>query len=202
MGGLCCTSVGVPVLECIQQLKSVEKTLQLLISKYDKQILLEKRQARSKMHRKADCLIHIRTIRMIRHHKQKLEARLTSCMDKRYHLESLNVTEMHIRAIKTTTKTFARFLEVHDAERVEALQETLSDMISDACEISETLEQDTGPLQVDEDELEEEYMALCSEIQVPDEIKFPDPPKNLRPSSTNDTSVDCMMNLEMIPLKA
>ena len=196
MGILCCRPTGVPILECIHQLQSVEKTLQLLIDKYDKQILQERRNARTKMHRKADCLVHMRTIRMIRHHKQNLEARLESCMNKRYHLESLNVTQMHIRAVRTTTATFAKFLEINDVERVEALQETLTDMISDACEISETLEQDNSPLQVDEDELEEEYNALCAEVQVPTEIQmeFPTAPSKI-PTIRNHPD-----ELELMPL--
>ena len=139
---------------------------------------------------------------MIRHHKRNLEARLASCMDKRYHLESLNVTQMHIRAVRTTTKTFAQFLEVNDVERVEALQETLTDMISDACEISETLERE-GPVRVDEEELEEEYRALCSEIQVPaeakwvepvpDESEWPEPPTRMTHHG---------VELELVPLTA
>lgn len=203
MGGLCCKPTGVPILECIHQLQSVEKTLQLLITKYDKQILQEKRSARLKMHRKVDCLVHIRTIRMIRHHKNNLEKRLTSCMNKRYHLESLNVTKMQIRAVKTTTETFARFLQAHDVERVEALQETLTDMISDACDISESLEQDDGPLQVDDDELEEEYNALCLEIQVPEEINLPTPPSRIPGRSKGPLADQDDMNsddMELIPL--
>ena len=188
-----------PVLDCIHQMQSVEKTLGHLITKYDMQIRQEQLKARQKLHRKADCMLHVRTIHIIRHHKKKLEARLTACMSKRYQLESLNVTKMHIQAVKMTSETFQRFLHEHDVERVEALQDTLSEMISDACEISETLQEEVGPLRVDDEELEQEYEALCSEIQLP-EIRLPVPPEDFpNPSQSRSENES---EFEMVPLTA
>ena len=84
---------------------------------------------------------------------------------------------------------------------MEALQETLTDMISDA-DISESLEQDDGPLQVDDDE-PEEYNALCLEIQVPEEINLPMPPSTIPGRSKGPLADQDDMNsddMELIPL--
>ena len=113
MGNLCWPK-SVKILDCIHQLQDVEETLQQLIRKYDMQIDKHKRQVLAKIHDKQACLIHLRTIRIIKHHKMNLERRLTGCMNKRYHLESLNVTKMHIQAVKTTTHVFKTFLQQHD----------------------------------------------------------------------------------------
>jgi hypothetical protein len=74
---------------------------------------------------------------------------------------------MHIEALKTTTKTFQSFLKDNHIETVEKLQEALTDMISDACEINDILSVEMDET-VDEIDLEEEYNQLCAEIQLPE----------------------------------
>lgn len=167
MGNICWKHASVQVVECIQQLQQVEKTLELMITKYESQIKEQQTAARRKLHRKNDCMRHVKTIHIIRTHKKNLEDRLTTCINKRYHLESLNVTKMHIEALKTTTKTFQSFLKDNQIETVEKLQEALTDMISDACEINDILSVEMDDT-VDEIDLEEEYNQLCAEIQLPE----------------------------------
>jgi len=165
MGNKCWTSQIAPIIECIQQLQRVEKTLQNLINKYAKQIKEQKTMARGKMYDKTECLQHIRKIKLIQHHKENLNKRLTNCMSKRYQLESLNVTKMHIDAVKQTSQTFRIFLNNNEVDKVAKMQDTLCGMIEDACEINEVLNEST--VDVDESEIEEEYETLCSEIQFP-----------------------------------
>ena len=71
------------------------------------------------------------TIRIIKHHKGNLENRLEACMSRRYHLESLNVTKMHIKAIQTTSAAFRHFLKRHDVEKVAEIKDTLEEMIEE-----------------------------------------------------------------------
>ena len=176
MGNLCWKHKTTQVVECIQQMQQVEKTLNLLIDKYDMQIREQQQLARRKLRQKNECMRHVRSIHVIKHHKKKLGNRLTACMDKRYYLESLNVTKMHIKAVKTTSIAFASFLEENDIEKVEELQETLTDMISEACEINEIVNTETGHWQVDDHEIEDEYTQLCSEIQLPQLPQVPQGP--------------------------
>lgn len=168
MGNLCWSKNTNQVVECIQQMQKVENTLALLIDKYETQISEQRRLAKKKLNRKNDCMRHVKTIHIIRHHKKKLEDRLASCLDKRYHLESLNVTKMHLEAVKTTSITFQHFLKQNDIQKVEELKETLTDMIEDACEINEVISSDNGMFSVDESEIETEYEKLCTEIQLPE----------------------------------
>lgn len=167
MGNLCFQTPTLEVVECIHQLQAVEKTLAQLIAKYGVQIQEQRRLAKTKLRRRDECMVHMRTIQIIKHHRKQLEQRLTGCMSKRYQLESLNVTHMHILAVQKTSNTFERFLKDHDIARVEALQESLVDMIENACEIHETITEDVGPLRVDEADIEEAYDELCREIQLP-----------------------------------
>ena len=173
MGNLCCQTPTLEVVDCIHQLQAVEKTLTHLIEKYEAQIQEQRRIAKTKMHRRDECMVHMRTIQIIKHHRKSLEQRLSVCMSKRYQLESLNVTHMHILAVQKTSHTFERFLKDHDIARVEALQESLVDMIENACEIHDTLTEDVGPLRVDDDDIEEAYQELCREIQLPEMPEAP-----------------------------
>mgnify|MGYP000868845051 CR=1 FL=1 len=168
MGNKCWRLQATPVIECIQELQKVERTLQNLIDKYSKQIREQTRMARAKMYNKPDAMQHIRTIKIIQLHKQRMVQRLTNCISKRYQLEALNVTKMHIEAVKNTTSTFQTFLQQHDVDRVARLQDTLTEMIEDACEINDVLQQPLESDVIDDEELEGEYEALCSEVQVPD----------------------------------
>lgn len=172
MGSLCTQSATAQVIECIHQIQDVEKTLQRLIDKYETQIRNEQRLVRQKIHRKPDCMRHMRTIQIIRHHKGNLSKRLSACMAKRYQLESLNVTKMHIKAVKTTTKTYRHFLNEHDIEKVEQLQDTLSEMIEDACEINQVVNETPCEFEVDEDEVQREYDSICADLQLPEAPTF------------------------------
>jgi hypothetical protein len=195
MGNKCWTSQTAPVIECIQQLQRVEKTLQNLINKYAKQIKEQKTMARGKMYDKTECLQHIRKIKLIQYHRENLDKRLTNCMSKRYQLESLNVTKMHIDAVKQTSQTFRIFLNNNDVEKVARMQDTLCGMIEDACEINEVLNETN--VDVDESEIEEEYETLCSEIQLPAV-----PTEPLRYESIEMKDLDEANNFEEIPLTA
>ena len=164
------------IIEAVQQLQTVENTLSTLINKYNKQIVSERQLARRKLNNKTEAMHHVKKGQIIRHHKNKLEQRLESCMHKRLQLESLNVTKMHLKAVKQTAKTFKQFLNENDIEKVEQLQDALSGMISDACEINETLQTDS--FEVDEDEILQEYENMCESVQLADLPVAPVTPLN------------------------
>ena len=203
MGNKCCPT-SIKILDCIHQLQEVENTLQQLIHKYDIQILQEKKKILPKIRDKLACLVHLRTIHIIKHHKNNLELRLTTCMQKRYHLESLSVTKMHIKAVKTTTNAFKSFLQQHDIERVEALQENITGMIDQACEINEVLTRNVTDLDFDESDLESEYQEL---ILQPQEVPvFPVYPVLPEVPTTNpthpllDQKIEMDQEIEMVPV--
>lgn len=200
MGNKCWTSQTAPIIECIQQLQRVEKTLQNLINKYAKQIKEQQTMARSKMYDKTECIQHIRKIKLIQYHRENLDKRLTNCMAKRYQLESLNVTKMHIDAVKQTSHTFSIFLNNNDVEKVARIQDTLSGMIEDACEINEVLNEST--IDVDDSEIEEEYETLCAHIQLPtvptESLKYAS--IEMKDLDENMEMKDLDENMEEVPL--
>jgi hypothetical protein len=159
------------VVECVQELHRVETTLGHLVDKYEQQIQEQRREARAKMNNKNNCLRHMRTIHIIRHHKEQLEKRMTACLSKRYQLESLNVTQMHLQAIQTTSATFEQFLKENDIDRVSQIQDTLTEMIEDACEITEIVS--TIPLDIDEDDIENDYNEMVAGLQSAPPVEFP-----------------------------
>lgn len=160
------------VVECVQELQRVETTLGHLIDKYERQIQEQMGKARTKMNDKTSCMCLVRTIHIIRHHKEQLENRRTACLSKRYQLESLNVTQMHIKAIQTTSATFEHFLKENDIDRVAQIQDTLTEMIEDACEITDIVS--TTPVDIDDDEIERDYNAMVASLQPGQtQIEFP-----------------------------
>ena len=167
------------VVECVQELQRVETTLGHLIDKYEQQILEQRGEARAKMNDKSNCLRHMRTIHIIRHHKEQLEKRMTACLSKRYQLESLNVTQMHLRAIQTTSATFEHFLKANDVDRVSQIQDTLTEMIEDACEITDIVS--ATPVDIDDDDIENDYNIMVASLQsvpttMPIQVEFPSVP--------------------------
>ena len=122
MGNFFGKSKAIQIVESIQSLQNVEQTLQCLIDKYQKQIDEQRSEAKKKMNCKSESIRHVKRILLIRHHQKQLENRMLSLLNKRYTLESLNVTKMHLNAIKLTTKTFKQFLKANDIDKVEDMQ--------------------------------------------------------------------------------
>ena len=142
----------------------------------------------------------MRTVHIIRHHKEQLEKKMTACLSKRYQLESLNVTQMHLRAIQTTSATFEHFLKANDVDRVSQIQDTLTEMIEDACEITDIVS--ATPVDIDDEDIENDYNAMVASLQsvqtrvstkVPVEVEFPSVPTTALTCSGSE-------QLETLPL--
>jgi hypothetical protein len=180
MGNLFARSKAVQIIESIQSLHHVEQTLQALIDKYQKQIDEQKLMAKQKMKSKSESTRYIKRFMLIRRYQAQLENRMLSLLNKRYTLESLNVTKMHLNAIKQTTNTFKQFLKANDIDKVCDMQETLTEMISDACEITEVISSTDSIEGIDDDEIEKEYLKMVEETrdvsQVESQIVFPSVP--------------------------
>ena len=190
MGNLFARSKAVQIIESIQSLHHVEQTLQALIDKYQKQIDEQKNKAKQKMKSKSESTRYIKRFMLIRRHQEQLENRMLSLLNKRYTLESLNVTKMHLNAIKQTTNTFKQFLKANDIDKVCDMQETLTEMITDACEITEVISSTDSIEGIDDDEIEKEYLKMVEETrddsQVKSQIVFPSVPSQQIERKEND----------------
>lgn len=165
MGNLFYKNKAIQIIESIQSLHHVEQTLQALIDKYQKQIDEQRSKAKQKMKSKTESTRYIKRLLLIRQHQQQLENRMLSLLNKRYTLESLNVTKMHLSAIKMTSTTFKQFLKANDIDKVSDMQETLTEMISDACDITEVISSTDSIEGIDDDEIEKEYQDMLGETQ-------------------------------------
>ena len=190
MGNLFARSKAVQIIESIQSLHHVEQTLQALIDKYQKQIDEQRNKAKQKMKSKSESTRYIKRFMLIRRYQAQLENRMLSLLNKRYTLESLNVTKMHLNAIKQTTNTFKQFLKANDIDKVCDMQETLTEMISDACEITEVISSTDSIEGIDDDEIEKEYLKMVEETrddsQVKSQIVFPSVPSQQIERKEND----------------
>ena len=190
MGNLFYKNKAVQIIESIQSLHHVEQTLQALIDKYQKQIDEQRNKAKQKMKSKTESTRYIKRLLLIRRHQQQLENRMLSLLNKRYTLESLNVTKMHLSAIKMTTTTFKHFLKSNDIDKVCDMQETLTEMITDACEITEVICSTDSIEGIDDDEIEKEYLKMVEETrddsQVKSQIVFPSVPSQQIERKEND----------------
>lgn len=188
MGNLFYKNKAIQIIESIQSLHHVEQTLQALIDKYQKQIDEQRNKAKQNMSSKSESTRHIKRLLLIRRHQQQLENRMLSLLNKRYTLESLNVTKMHLSAIKQTSTTFKHFLKAHDIDKVCDMQETLTEMISDACEITDVISSTDSIEGINDDEIENEYLKMVEEI-----VHWPSPKKTidrtLAPGSAQETKI-------------
>jgi hypothetical protein len=84
-----------------------------------------------------------------------------------------------------TSNTFKYFLKANDIDKVSDMQETLTGMITDACEINDVISSTDYIEGIDNEEIENEYLKMVEEIQNPGFQEslnvFPSIPSN-RPS--------------------
>lgn len=131
--------------DSVIKLKEVCSMQQELIQKYDNEILVVRRKCKKAILNKAtkaEKLYYIKKIKIIQYHQESLRKRLLACTEKQYHLESMQITATHIDAIKSATGTLKQFMKDADVQKVEELQENMSDLIADACEIQNIVSED------------------------------------------------------------
>lgn len=186
------------VMECIQSLKNVESSLQALYNKYDADILEKRSELKAKMRRKdskSSCMASLRFIKLLESHRDGFQRRLEACVSKRLQLESLQVTALHVDAVKQTTRTFKKFLKENDISKIEKLQDSVQDMIEQAMEINETLGEES-PLLVDMDDVEAEYQAMLMDTIPNIPATHVEVPINVPPVATSTSTSQPIPNIE------
>ena len=165
--------------DSVIKLKEVCDMQQQLIQKYDKEINIVKRKCKIAIDNKAskaEKLYYIKKIKIIQYHQESLRKRLLACTEKQYHLESMQITVSHIDAIKSATGTLKHFMKETDVQKVEELQENMSELIAEACEIqnivSEDINQDHSWT---EEELEKELEDLNHDDSLFSEVSLDTP---------------------------
>lgn len=167
-------STQLSIEEAGKKLQDVCIMLQDLIKTYEKDIILVKQQCRASIDRKESKqarLYYIKKIKMIQYHQDSARKRLLACSEKQYHLENVNVVAAHVDAIKTATNALGSIMKESDIEKVEELQDKLSDLITNAVEIQNIVSDDSA-LEFDEAELESELEELSKDTRYWPEVRL------------------------------
>jgi len=162
--------------EALQQLKGVCVLIQGVIHKYDTEIAVVKRQCREAINRKESKqskLYYIRKIKLIQFHQDSARKRLFACTEKQYHLESLQHVSLHVEAIKSATHALKHVMKQTDIEKIEKLQDNLSELIDGAVEMQSIISQDIHTQhEWDDDDLEQELSLLTSDSTLWPEVRL------------------------------
>ncbi len=186
--------------DSVIKLKEVCSMQQELITKYDNEILVVRRKCKKAINNKAtkeEKLYYIKKIKIIQYHQNSLRKRLLACTEKQYYLESMQITAIHIDAIKSATGTLKQFMKDTDVQKVEELQETMSELIADACEIqnivSEDINQDHSWT---DEELEKELEDLNHDESLFSEVSLDTPTPSI---DTENDDIDVSTPLMNTP---
>jgi predicted transcriptional regulator len=161
--------------QCIQHLKKIDMLLQEMLSKYTRQLSEVEDNLRTGIRRgqtKQSLITKLRKKKIILHYMNTCQQRIDSIVQKQYALEQLDITAMQVEAMKGTAKVLKHFNKTHNVDKIEELQENMSDLQDQIMEISDVI--GAEPLMFDESELEEELMELCKPEPSPmSTIEFP-----------------------------
>jgi len=151
--------------ESIMKLKEVSSLLKQQISKYDTDYINTigslKTSIRNKQSKHAQIYL-LKKSKLIKHHMESASKRLLSLDQQQLHLESIKMTAMHLDAIRTSTRTLKTYMKQTDIDKVEEMQDNLSELIAQSTDIQNILseEMDHG-FAIDESELEAELVELA-----------------------------------------
>ena len=122
--------------------------------------------------------------------------RLLSLDQQQLHLESIKMTALHLDAIRTSTKTLKSYMKQADIDKVEEMQDSLSELIAQSTDIQNILsdEMDNG-IVMDESELEAELEELAQgDVELPQVPLSKLPLLNRVDSDDNDVSTPLIRN--------
>jgi len=179
--------------ESIMKLKEVSSLLKQQISKYDTDYINTrislKTSIKNKQSKHAQIYL-LKKSKLIKYHMESASKRLLSLDQQQLQLESIKMTAMHLDAIKTSTRTLKSYMKQADIDKVEEMQDNLSELIAQSTDIQNILseEMDNGFV-IDESELEAELVELeKDDIELPQVPSHRIPVLNRVDSDDNDVS--------------
>ena len=124
--------------------------------------------------------------KIIDHYIVVCQKKIDVIVEKEYALEQLNITSLHIEALKNTVSIFKTFNTQNNYQKIEELQNQYEELTEDISDINSLLE--NQPLiEIDDDELEKDLLELenkllplpiaTNEEKVNPEVVFPAVPQ-------------------------
>lgn len=102
--------------------------------------------------------------KIIEHYIGVCQKRIDVITEKEYALEQLNITALHIEALKNTVSIFKTFNTKHNYEKIEELQSQYEELTDDISDINSLIENQPF-IDIDEDELENDLKELENNLQ-------------------------------------
>lgn len=142
-----------------------------MVAKYERQknSLDEEIKRGVRMKENKSVLIQkLRQKKIVVHYMGKVSDRINQIMQKRFQIESLNLTVMQVNALRHTASVFKDFNKVNNLDKIEKLQDTMIELTDQVLEINETLGSEPL-LDIDEDEL----LAELNTIDTTEKVFLP-----------------------------
>lgn len=151
------------------ELNNIDSLLKEMVAKYERQKNSLEDDIKHGLRMKEDKKILLQKLkqkRIVVHYMGKVRDRINLIMEKRFQIESLNITAMQVNALRHTASVFKDFNKVNNLDKIEKLQETMVELTDQVIEINETL--GSEPLiDIDEEELLTELNELNTETFTP-----------------------------------
>ena len=165
-------------IKCLADLKTIDTLLQEMVNKYDRQRQRIDDSIRDGMRRGEDKSVLIQKLKqkkIVIHYMNQCRNRINQVMEKSLAVEQLSLTAMQLEALQQTAYVFQAHNKKYNIEKIEKLQDTMTELTEQVMDISETIGSEPLLNEFDEDELLKELEELKQPVESP-VIDFVDVP--------------------------
>lgn len=155
-------------IKCLADLREIDSLLQEMVKKYDRQRQHLDDSIREGLRRNEDKSTLVQKLRqkkIVIHYMGQCRQRINQVMQKQYAVEQLNLTAMQIEALQRTASVFKTFNKKHSLEKIEELQETMTELTEQVMDINQTLGSEPLLDDMDEEDLWKELESIDTEIK-------------------------------------
>ena len=159
------TNAGI---KCLTDLKTIDTLLQEMVNKYDRQRQRIDDSIRDGMRRGEDKSVLIQKLKqkkIVIHYMNQCRNRINQVMEKSLAVEQLSLTAMQLEALQQTAYVFQAHNKKYNIEKIEKLQDTMTELTEQVMDISETIGSEPLLNEFDEDELLKELEELKNQVE-------------------------------------
>jgi len=158
---------GLSTAGLIQHLDGIESIVNEMKVKYSRQVqdITDKIRLEIRTNNNKNTLMsYMRRRKLVMHYMRECDKKIDSIAQKKYALEQLAITALHIEALRSSRDVFKTFNKVNSIEKIEELSEQVTTFQEDIMEIDSVLSQEI--VEYDEDELLQELNSIVNQPQI------------------------------------
>ncbi|XP_046848410.1 charged multivesicular body protein 5-like [Xenia sp. Carnegie-2017] len=166
--------------DCIANVDSRGESIEKKISKLDMELKKYKDQMKKMREGPSKNMVKQRAMKVLKQ-KKMYESQLENLRQQSFNMEQTNFatqtlkdTKTTVDAMKTGLKEMKKEYKKVDIDKIEDLQDDLSDMLDQANEVQEALGRQYGTPDLDEDDLEAELDALGDDLAFDEDTSYLD----------------------------